>query len=302
MNPATGLRVYGIAGCGFSGSTLLSFLLGSHAEVFCSGEACRAFRTYRRLLEHTQPGYYCSMHHDRCDFWTPEFLAECDAGDLELMYERIARFDSGKRVVVHSFKYHQVYSEMLCRSFPLHGLILLFKRPVAYYSSARIHRGSSIAEACNRYADLNREALKLCDGHGIPVFPLFYDDLATTTEDCLVALCEWMGLDYQTGMLEPWAVSDRTHMVSGNTGVFMHMWDEPVRDWILQSETWKQTYSPDHEKWLEQNYRKIVLDEKWRSLAAEEIARVYTHKSSREVFDGLLQMTSWPTGSRQAAP
>jgi hypothetical protein len=91
-------------------------------------------------------------------------------------------------------------------------------------------------------------------------------------------------------------------MVSGNTGVFMHMWDEPVRNWILQSETWKQTYSPDHEKWLEQNYRKIVLDEKWRSLAAEEIARVYTHKSSREVFDGLLQMTSWPSGSRQAAP
>ncbi len=302
MHLETGMRVYGIAGCGFSGSTLLSFLLGSHSGIFSTGEAYRTFQVYRRLLEHRGFSYYCSMHHVECDFWTPQFLAECNDGDLDILYDRIARFDPKNEVVVHSFKDPGIYLEMLRRSLPVHGLILLFKLPVAYYSSARIHRGSSIADACDKYARLNMQTLELCNEQHIPVFPLYYNDLAASPESCLKSLCEWMELGYEPAMVEPWTVSDQTHMVSGNTGVFMHMWKEPVRNWVLQSDTWKETYSPEHEQWLEQNYRKIALDEKWRSLPTDEIAQVYAHKPSRDIFEQLLQMNTLRTGSRQAAP
>ena len=302
MSHGRGLRVYGIAGCGFSGSTLLSFLLGSNSAIFSTGEAYRTFQAYRQLLEGRRFSYYCSMHHVECDFWTPGFLAECNDGDLDLLYDRIARFDAKNEVVVHSFKHPEIYLEMLHRCLPVHGLILLFKRPVAYYSSAMIHRGSSIVDACNKYTKRNMRTLKLCNEQRIPMFPLYYDDLATRPESCLKSLCEWMELDYEPGMLEPWTVSKQTHMVSGNTGVFMHMWKDTVRDWILQSDTWKETYSPEHEQWLEQNYRKIALDEKWRSLPADEIAEVHAHESSRDVFEQLLQMKRLRTDSRLGAP
>jgi Sulfotransferase family len=302
MDHKTGMRVYGIAGCGFSGSTLLSFLLGSHSGIFSTGEAYKTFQVYRRLLENREFSYYCSMHHVECDFWTPEFLAECNDGDLDVLYDRIARFDPENKVVVHSFKNPGVYLEMLHRYSPVHGLIVLFKRPVAYYSSARVHLGIAVSEACKEYEQRYSRALNLCSEHRIPMFPLFYDDLATRTDDCLKSLCTWMGLEYEPGMVEPWTVSDQTHMVSGNTGVFMHMWKEPVRNWVLQSDTWKETYSPDHEQWLEQNYRKIALDEKWRSLPADEIARVNAHETSRHIFEQLLQMNTLRADCRQAAP
>jgi hypothetical protein len=296
------LRVYGIAGCSFSGSTLLSLLLGAHSKIFGTGEAHGTLPAYRRLIENKSLSYYCAMHHVECDFWTPEFLAECNDGDLGLLYERIARFDPEKEVVVHSFKNPGIYSEMLHRSLPVQGLILLFKLPVAYYSSAKVHLGISVSEACKVYTQRYSRALNLYSEHRIPVFPLFYDDFATRTEECLKPLCEWLGLEYEPGMIEPWTVGERIHLVGGNTGAFMNMWDESVRNWVLQSETWKATYSPEHEQWLEQNYRKITLDEKWRSLPADEIARVHAHAPSRDIFERLLQMNTLRTDSRQAAP
>ena len=236
MHHEAGLRVYGIAGCGFSGSTLLSLMLGAHSKIFGTGEAHGAIRAYRQLLTQQNVSNYCAMHHDACEFWTPEFRVRCDAADLDVLYEHITRHDPGKEVVVHCFKQIVVYAEMLRRSYHMHGLIVLFKRPVAYYSSAKVHIGLSVTEACEEYAQRYSHALKLCSEHRIPVFPLFYDDLANRTENCLRSLCEWLGLEYEPGMIEPWSISERMHLVGGNTGAFMNMWDEPVRNWILQSD------------------------------------------------------------------
>lgn len=293
MNREAGLQIYAIAGCDFSGSTLLGILLGSHTQIFSSGEAHRIFHVYRRLDGNQYQGNYCAMHHVECDFWTAEFRAQCDAGDLDTLYERIVRYDPGKTVVVHSFKSHQVFSEMLARSFLVHGLIVLFKRPAAYYASAKVHHNSSIADACDDYARRYSGVLELCNDHRIPLFPLYYEDLASKPESCLKLLCHsLLGLDYEPGMVEPWRFGDRIHTAGGNTGTFMHMWQDSVRNWVLNSDYWKEMYSSEHKQWIEKNYRTITLDEKWRSLPDGEIDLVLDHKPSREVFERLLEMTA----------
>lgn len=291
MNNENGLRVYGISGRGFSGSTLLSLLLGSHSKIFSTGEAYRAFQIYRHLFNCADNTNFCAMHYTECDFWTAEFRAQCDDADLDFLYERIERYDPGKKIVVHSFKHPDLYADMLQRSLRVNGLIVLFKHPVSYYTSVKVHLGQSVSEACGEYVEKYTQIIEMCNAYNIPMFPLFYDDLATRTGPCLKSLCEWMGMVYEPGMIEPWKVSEKIHMVGGNTGAFMHMWNDPVRDWVLNSDTWKETYSSEHEKWIEENYRTITLDEKWRSLPPDDIAGVRSHEPCSEVFEQLLQMT-----------
>ena len=292
MNPEAGLQVYGIAGRGFSGSTLLSMLLGAHSTIFSTGEAYRAFQVYKRLFDNPDPANYCAMHYTDCNFWTDEFRQRCNSGDLDILYEHIQKFDSGKDIVVHSFKHPDVYAEILRRSLRIDGLIILFKRPASFYASVRVHLGQSVAIACNDYAEKYTQIIEMCTRENVPMYFLFYEELAANPESCLRSLCSWMGTVYEPGMTEPWKYSEDNHMVGGNTGAFMHLWSDSVRNWVLQSEPWKKEYTSEHEKWIEENYRTITVDEKWRSLPPDELACVYDHEPSRSVFEQLIKLAT----------
>jgi len=290
MIPDNGLQVYGIAGRGFSGSTLLSMLLGAHSRIFSTGEACRAFQIYKNLIGAADSTDYCAMHHTRCNFWTDTFLQRCNAGDMGILYDRIKEFEPRKDIVVHSFKHPDIYAEMLRRSLRIDGLIILFKRPESFYASAKIHLGQSVNTACNDYAEKYAQILEMSNREDIPVYPLFYEALAINPESCLKLICYWMGTIYEPGMIEPWKCCENSHMIGGNTGAFMHMWNDSVRSWVLQSEYWRKEYTPEHEKWIQENYRTITLDEKWRSLPPDEIAYVGNHEACKNVFEQLLEL------------
>ena len=284
------LKVYGIVGCSFSGTTLLSLLLGAHSRVFSTGEAHQAFQAYRCLVPDPNGYRHCAMHHVSCKFWTESFLEECDKGDLDLLYNRVREEHAGTDVVLHCFGTPKVYTEMLQRSNRLDGLIILFKRPVAYYSSAKTHLDRSLEDACNDYVHRYTQTLEICSELHIPSFTLFYDDMATKLTSRLESLCDWMGLDYEPTMRIPWAVADQFHSVGGNTGVYTHMWDDSTRNWVLRSDYWKETYSPDHSEWVEKNYQTVTLDEKWRSLPSVEVDQVNDHIPSQDLFKWLLQL------------
>jgi hypothetical protein len=49
MHNSHKLRVFGIFGPAYSGTTLLGFMLGAHRRVFATGEAYQLFRCYREV-------------------------------------------------------------------------------------------------------------------------------------------------------------------------------------------------------------------------------------------------------------
>jgi hypothetical protein len=101
-------------------------------------------------------------------------------------------------------------------------------------------------------------------------------------------------IPYQSKMLTPWEVKDSIHTIGGNTGMYAHVWGKQEFDRRVNTDYWKDVYSEQHTKWINENFRKIQLDEKWKNLPQNTINMIRNHQRSRAVFDNLAQLSSTP--------
>ncbi len=300
MHGGHDLRVFGITRAAFSGSTLLSFMLGAHHQVFATGEAWRLFRRYRHLLIKDRTLDGCSVHHENCDFWTKDFSEQCEhAGVLDL-YERIVGFSEEISVVVHSFNV-KVYEELLRERTPLDGLIVLFKRPVSFYSSRKQHVGGTVEQAAASYVSAYRATQNLSKIHRLPVATVFYEDLAAKPQETLQGLCAWMGLTYEPVMTTPWEATDRLHTIGGNVGAYMHLWKDDFREQTLDRSYWDRVFGERGTRWLHDSYRKIKLDDRWKSLPPEEIREMEACTEAQEMFETLMAQRLLPKPGQGSA-
>lgn len=285
------LPVFGIGGTSFSGTTLLSFLFGAHSQVFSTGEACQLFSYLRNNDTKNEAVRTCSIHHDHCNFWTPDFITQCENAHISLLYNRVQTCVPSPTLVMHSFKGPSRYAR-LANGSNLDGLILLFKRPVAYYYSTKVHEQKTVQQADNGYVKVNTQLLDLAARKKIPILPVFYDDFATHPETVLSKLCIWIGLSYEEQMIAPWNQTDRLHTIGGNAGTYMHVWDERTREGVLNSEYWEKEHSEENRQWILKNFRSIKLDEKWKLLSSEEIKEMEACTASREMFEELMAQSA----------
>jgi hypothetical protein len=297
MKSSRDLRVFGIARASFSGSTLLSFMLGVNDQVFATGEAWRMFRRYRRVVAADRELDCCSIHTENCDFWTPDFIEQCDNSGILDLYQRIAGYSEETSVVVHSFD-AKIYEELLRERTPLDGLIVLFKRPVSFYSSHKQHEGGTVASAAAVYASVYRTIQDITERHRVPAATVFYEDLATKPEQTVQALCDWMGLTYEPLMISPWDAADRLHTIGGNVGAYMHLWDDASREKVLELPWWGEAYGERGTRWLRDNFRRIELDDRWKSLPPEEIREMEACTEAQETFDMLIARRLVPNPDR----
>ena len=137
------LRVFGIGATAFSGTTLLSFMLGAHRRIFATSEAYQLFQRYRAIVGKSRTLETCSVHQKDCDFWTKDFSERCEQGDISDLYRRIEDYSGETSHVVHSF-IPEAYQELLREKTPFNGFIVLFKRPISFHSSRKQHEGSSV--------------------------------------------------------------------------------------------------------------------------------------------------------------
>ncbi len=117
---------------------------------------------------------------------------------------------------------------------------------------------------------------------------VFYEDLATKPEATLKALCAWMGLTYDPVMTTPWEAMDRLHTIGGNTGTYMHLWDEARQERMLASPYWQDVYGERGRRWLVESYRNIRLDERWKTLPPDEIREMEACGAAQEMFENLM--------------
>jgi len=280
-NELENTRLFIIGGTNFSGSTLLSFLLGAHKSSFSTGEI-HTLRSGRGK---------CSIHWNKCSFWTPEILDELNKNpEFYKSCNYLIKTVFDPEVILYSSKLPGLIDQIITQKIRINGIIILFKRPEAYYRSESIHQSEDIQQSLDTYFSINQQLLKLVDQNRFPFRIVFYDDLASDTETVVKDLCEFIQLPYQDEMLTPWLLKDDYHTIGGNSGMYAHIMGKEAFKRMKVSDYWKKVYSDEHTQTIEENFQQISLDDKWKSLGKETLKTISQHKDSREIFERLMSM------------
>ena len=135
-------KVYVIGGTGFSGSTLLSFLLGANDHCFATGEIHHLFDSEDSV---------CSNHQEDCKFWTNEIRNEMrQHPDFYNRCKEFIDLNAHSQIILHSTKILMGINTILDQGSQLDGIIVLFKRPEAFYKSISVHNQSSAGQMSQR--------------------------------------------------------------------------------------------------------------------------------------------------------
>ncbi|HYH88155.1 MAG TPA: sulfotransferase [Solirubrobacteraceae bacterium] len=176
-----------------SGSTLLRVLLDSHSQI----------RSPHEL--HLR---YVSVHFDQK--WSERSMAELglDAKAAEyLLWDRLLHRElaaSGKSIIADKTPNNVFIVERLRECWPDARFIFLLRHPGAIARSRQAYRGErddhddeKNADLIRRYCEAVEHARQTYDGHTVR-----YEDLTTDPERETRAICEFLGIPWEEGMLE----------------------------------------------------------------------------------------------------
>jgi hypothetical protein len=175
-----------------SGSTLLRVLLDSHSQI-------------RSPLElHLR---YVSVHFDQR--WSERSMAELglDTRAAEyLLWDRLLHRElaaSGKRIIADKTPNNVFIADRLRECWPDARFIYLLRHPAAIARSRQNVRGEHAdddeknADLIRRYCEALEAARQTYDGHTVR-----YEDLTADPEGETRAICDFLGLTWEPGMLE----------------------------------------------------------------------------------------------------
>jgi hypothetical protein len=291
--PAPSGSTIGIVGHSYSGSTVLSLMLGGAHEVFATCEL--------EELRRRPPVARCRLCREACSFWTPDFVQQCAATDRlhEIILDR-AMTRLGKRILVSADKNPRIYHRAMQRGDRIDGFLLLFKRPEGHAFSFMTHERCDLAAALDEYAVICTRSLELLAQSDRPHLVVDYDDLARSPVATLTRICAFFGITFAADMIEYWRHPRRFHTLSGNSGAYAQFFEPPRAAAELEQAYWKEEYSPAHGRWLLTHLHEIALDEKWREgLSGAQQEEIHRHRGSQETFERLLALKIWPTSTAE---
>lgn len=281
------MKTYGVVGTLYCGSTILSYVLGSHSKVFASGE----LHVLKQLKwENKNFVTQCTIHKEKCNFWTQEFINYCVA-NYNRRYD-IVREKAHKKfntpIMISSDKDFRIYQQVMKHN-EFNGFIIMFKRPEAFCYSYMTHENktakdinSILQSYYHRYCHI------LTVTKSFPTAIVFYDDFATDTRGIIRKLCVWLNIDYEETMLNFWDFVH--HSLSGNSGATLHLKKETEVNMTINSQYWKKFYSQAHAEDIKNNHRKIKLDTKWKTQLTEEAkSKIQRYKYSQQMFLNLME-------------
>ena len=191
-----------------SGSTWLSYVLGSHVSAAHLGEFCRPF-----IYE----------NHTACRLCEAKGLAECELlHGIEHVDKRLAHdfaFARMKKpILIDSSKYLDWTSQFLDQTrYPIQ-VIHLIRDPRGWFASERRRTPMSVEAAMQRWLGANRYLKDYMQSHGLPCFTGFYDELAIQPEVYFPPLCGFLGMTFDKAALQYWNYEH--HGLGGNGAAF----------------------------------------------------------------------------------
>lgn len=154
-----------VAGCGHTGTTLLSTILSESDEIFCNKQENGQFLLY--------------------NFFDQEMMIK--------HYETTAA-ESKKHLILEKTPRHVWHIDYIQRTLPRSKFILTIREPRATINSL-YKRTNNLESSIRRYQDDAIQVLrKLRDKNCIVIR---YEDLIDDTENVVSKLCNWVGIRYQ---------------------------------------------------------------------------------------------------------
>jgi len=212
------MRVIGIIGAGYSGSTLLAFMLGSLPGVKTCGESYH-------LITKKKPVGCRVCPEGTCDVYSPQFKAGVTFRDG---WKRIAARLNTDTLVV-SEKGPAIYRQFLAGNEDLDiSFVVLHKRPEAFvFSSQRHSNATSSTSGLGFWVNRNRESLELIRGGGYRHVGVSFEELTASPAAVLERICNRLDLPYLSSAVEYWNFEH--HSISGNFSAHINLWglDDP---------------------------------------------------------------------------
>jgi hypothetical protein len=248
-NPVTIVYVLGLS---HSGSTLLDLLLGSHSQVTSIGEI-KVLASKRRRLTRPLTQRHCTCGdrlHD-CSFWQQvdarvrrqvevslwDIDGDSDDPDLfkahNLAFFNAVSAVSGRRFVVDSSKSVKRLKKLIeAEVFDVRPVHLIRSPHGVVFS--HIKKGRSWVHQARLYTSATMQARQLLSGRNHLV--VRYETLATTPQQTLSEVMQWLGLSFEERQLD-WAAHEH-HQLAGNNMRFSK------RSAVKLDLDWKQGLTP----------------------------------------------------------
>ena len=305
-------KVAFVMGTAHCGSTLLTMVLGSHSDCLSLGEVSNLPEAYRLKKP------ICSVCEGDCSFWDHNFTEQerslLSKGFSErrlhryipLKLEKTVRgflkndqvfnpysliaSKTDERVLLDSTKtVYWLKKKLAAREFKenlldahLIHLIRDGRAVMNSYLRRKQAQGLTVRKFGEMWAQRITNENNFFDSFsGGRKVRLRYEKFATDTEESLRSLCEWLGIDFQPGMINYW--QHQHHTISGNGGTrsLIRKYQNPESK-QMASDAQRPTG-----RYEERDFR-IQLDQRWRTkLSAEQVAEFY------ETTNGLNRAYEW---------
>jgi len=231
-----------IVGAGYSGSTLLSMVLGGHPRLCAVGELREldAFVSRDSLCG-------CGARSSRCAFWNgvrarlpqPDFALHAGGSRDEFLSRgttllRAVRAEAGERTVIDASKWPAWAEGQKARG--VRAVVLHLVRHPDGVVWSHVRRGADLSEACRLWVNRNTEARRLATEAPGPSLTVRYEDFAAAPEATVASICAALGLEAAPGMLDFRARAH--HLISGNPMRFSGS------SRIEADESWKERLPP----------------------------------------------------------
>jgi hypothetical protein len=193
-----------ILGEGRSGSTWLSYVLGSHPGVAHLGEYLRPF---------IYPG------HVACRLCEAKGRSQCEIlhgiENVEEAYAYDFAFERfGKSILCDASKVPDWMVRFLGHRRYQIKVVHLMRDPRGWFASQRRREPMSAEAAAQRWADKNNTIADFVAAHRLECCRVFYDELTVRPEQYFPPLCRFIGTRYESRALEYWNYEH--HGLGGN--------------------------------------------------------------------------------------
>ena len=229
-----------ILGMGHSGSTLLGRMLGAHPDAICVGEI---LRLEQAVADRTKKCACGALFHE-CSFWQ-ELLAhlpESVTRDYESwspeIFEQI-KVRVGKQLLVDTSKSRAFRLMSKWKRHPA-GFIVMIRDPRGVMRGA-LTRGGERSDLLKIHLKWIERYIKFARKRPDRCTAVFYEDLMAAPEKELRRVCEFLGLEFQPGMLSPGAQVQ--HLVRANPSARL----KPTAD-LEHDQRWRDELTPEHMK------------------------------------------------------
>lgn len=260
-------KVVYIYGLGYSGSTVLGAMLGSHPEMVGLGEIFPSLSRAGRPIDFSSDTCSCGSKIDRCTFWSGLKKWHQDnyhKADYIRKFVHILDYVKERmgpdRIIVDSSKRPDIFRDLyLHLGDKVDFRVLFVLRDVRGFSvSAKVHRTER-----GRWGNMflyqlgwwlkNRRYKSILDHIGVPHLQISYEGLIQKPEVVLKEIAEFVGVLFDQSMLKPDML--KNHIIQGNTKAIRLGKDLQYDNRWMDDNSAKRVYAalPFVARWNEQN-------------------------------------------------